>query len=56
MDGGAVPPALRAGGAAAFAVEVDGEERLAVVQEIERKLRPADVVEEIIAAIRREVA
>ena len=29
-------PALRAGGTAAFAVEIDGEERLAIVQEIER--------------------
>ena len=49
-------PALRAGGAAAFAVEVDGEERLAVVQEIERNPDSRVVTEEVIAAIRRAVA
>ena len=32
-------PALRAGGAAAFSVEVAGEERLAIVLEVERRLR-----------------
>jgi len=48
-------PALRVGGAAAFAVEVDGEERLAVVHEIERNL-DQDVVVEVMAAIRRAVA
>ena len=48
-------PALRAGGAAAFAVEVDGEERLAIVQEIERHSDGAET-EEVIAAIRRAVA
>ena len=48
-------PALRAGGAAAFAVEIDGDERLAIVQEIERNRDPG-VVDEVISAIRRAVA
>ena len=48
-------PALRVGGAAAFAVEIDGEERLAVVQEIERN-PDQEVIAEAIAAIRRAVA
>src|SRR5690242_19620390 len=48
-------PALRAGGAAAFAVEVAGEERLAIVIETERKLR-TEAAEEVLAAIRRGVA
>ena len=48
-------PALRAGGAAAFAVEVDGEERLAIVHEVERN-RDQAAVEEIFAAVRRAVA
>jgi amino acid adenylation domain-containing protein len=48
-------PALRAGGAAAFAVEVAGEERLAVVIEIERRL-PAGSADDVLAAIRRGVA
>src|SRR5262249_51472156 len=43
------------GGAAAFAVEVQGEERLAVVQEIERNPSP-EVVAEVITQIRRAVA
>ena len=48
-------PALCAGGTAAFAIEIDGEERLAVVQEIERN-RSRGVDEEVITAIRRAVA
>ena len=48
-------PALRAGGTAAFAVEIDGEERLAVIQEIERN-RDQGEIDEVIAAIRRAVA
>ncbi len=48
-------PALRAFGAAAFAFEVDGEERLAVVQEIERN-SDQNVIAEAIAAIRRALA
>jgi amino acid adenylation domain-containing protein len=47
-------PALRAGGAAAFSVEVDGEERLVVVQEVERRF--AGDPEELAAAIRQAVA
>ncbi|HZW33093.1 MAG TPA: fatty acyl-AMP ligase, partial [Isosphaeraceae bacterium] len=48
-------PAIRPGGAAAFAVELDGEERLAIVQEVERNPDPA-VIDEVIAATRRAVA
>jgi amino acid adenylation domain-containing protein len=51
-------PALRPGGVAAFAVlpaETGGEERLVVVQELERRVRDVDV-EEVAAAIRRAVA
>ena len=55
VDGGAVPSRAPAGGAAAFAVEVDGEERLAIVQEIKRHSDRA-VTEEVIAAIRQAIA
>jgi amino acid adenylation domain-containing protein len=48
-------PALRPGGGAAFSVEVSGEERLVVVQEIQREHRRADIGE-IAAAVRRAVA
>ncbi len=48
-------PALRAAGASAFAVEIHGEERLAVVAEIERRL-PSGASAEIFGAIRRAVA
>ena len=48
-------PALRAGGTAAFAVEIHGEERLVVVQETERNRDPG-LAEEVIAAIRLAVA
>ncbi len=48
-------PALRPGCGAAFTVEVDGEERLVVVQEIERQYRQIDG-EELAAAIRSAVA
>jgi amino acid adenylation domain-containing protein len=48
-------PALRAGGGAAFSVEVAGLERLAVVIETERRLQ-AGAADEIMAAIRRAVA
>ena len=48
-------PALRAFGAAAFAFDVDGQERLAVVQEIERN-SDQHVIAEAIAAIRRALA
>ena len=47
--------ALRASGAAAFAFEVNGEERLAVVLEIERNSEQ-HVIAEAIAAIRRALA
>jgi acyl-CoA synthetase (AMP-forming)/AMP-acid ligase II len=48
---------VRPGGGAAFSVERDGEERLIVVQELERGVKPADrpaQVELIRAAIARE--
>ena len=48
-------PALVAGGAAAFAIEVNGDERLAIIQEVERTPDPT-TINEIITAIRREVA
>ncbi|MGF1478205.1 MAG: amino acid adenylation domain-containing protein, partial [Cyanophyceae cyanobacterium] len=48
-------PALRAGCGAAFAVEINGEERLAVAQEVARTHRRRLKVEETIAAIREAV-
>jgi amino acid adenylation domain-containing protein len=45
---------LRSGGAAAFSVEVSGEERLVVVQELERRQSPD--TEEVFETIRRAVA
>jgi amino acid adenylation domain-containing protein len=48
-------PSLKVGVAAAFAFEIDGEERLAVVQEIERN-PDSEVIAEVIKAIRRAVA
>jgi acyl transferase domain-containing protein/acyl-CoA synthetase (AMP-forming)/AMP-acid ligase II/pimeloyl-ACP methyl ester carboxylesterase len=48
-------PAVRKGSGAAFAIEIDGEERLIIVQEIQRSyLRKFDVTE-VTAAIRRAV-
>jgi acyl transferase domain-containing protein/acyl-CoA synthetase (AMP-forming)/AMP-acid ligase II/pimeloyl-ACP methyl ester carboxylesterase/acyl carrier protein len=48
-------PAIRQGSGAAVAVEIDGEERLVIVQEIQRSyLRNLDVTE-VTAAIRRAV-
>ena len=47
-------PALSAGGAAAFAIDVNGEERLAIVQEIKRNSDGAET-EEVIAAIRQAI-
>jgi amino acid adenylation domain-containing protein len=48
-------PALRPGSGAAFAVEVAGEERLVVVQEVERGVRDLDVAA-VVGAIRQAVA
>ena len=45
---------LRLGSGAAFSVEVDGEERLVVVQEVEFRQKPN--VEDVTAAIRQAVA
>ncbi|MEE8523391.1 MAG: amino acid adenylation domain-containing protein [Thermoanaerobaculia bacterium] len=45
---------LRPGCGAAVAAEIDGEERLVIISEIER--RPADDPEVIIAAVRRAIA
>jgi amino acid adenylation domain-containing protein len=49
-------PALRPGNGAAFAIEVDGEEQLVVVQEIQAHARHALNVEEVAAAVRQAVA
>ena len=48
-------PSLRAGGAAAFAVEIGGQERVVVVAEVERVGRETPAAE-IIEAIRRSAA
>lgn len=48
--------ALKADVGAAFTVDVDGEERLVVVQEVERKYRMRLVTEVVSAAIRQAVA
>jgi acyl-CoA synthetase (AMP-forming)/AMP-acid ligase II len=48
-------PALRPGGGAAFGVEVDGEERLAVVQEVERGQAEADL-DEAVGRVRQALA
>ena len=48
-------PSLCVGGAAAFAVEVDGEEQLAIVQELNRHF-DREVIGEIIAAIRQAIS
>ena len=48
-------PLLRTDAAAAVAVDLDGEERLVVVQEVERQVRE-DRVEEITGAIRQALA
>ncbi|MFZ6029974.1 MAG: HAD-IIIC family phosphatase [Chloroflexota bacterium] len=48
-------PALQSGGGAAFSVEVDGEERLVVVQEVQRAYRNV-AVDEVALAVRRAVS
>jgi acyl-CoA synthetase (AMP-forming)/AMP-acid ligase II/acyl carrier protein len=48
--------ALRAGGGAAFSIEVNGVERLVIVQEVERSAVRQLPAEEIFAAIRRAVS
>jgi amino acid adenylation domain-containing protein len=48
-------PALRAGGGAAFSVELDGEERLVIVHEVERTHRRGDL-DRVVEAVRRAVA
>ncbi|MEO0949297.1 MAG: beta-ketoacyl synthase N-terminal-like domain-containing protein, partial [Cyanobacteria bacterium J06641_5] len=49
-------PALRADAGAAIAVELAGEERLVVVQELERQHRRNPNVAEIVAAMRQAIA
>ncbi|AUX23898.1 peptide synthetase [Sorangium cellulosum] len=49
-------PGLRAGGGAAFSVEVDGEERVVVVQELGRRASAPSDPAELGAAIERAVA
>jgi acyl-CoA synthetase (AMP-forming)/AMP-acid ligase II len=48
-------PALRAEHGAAFSVDVAGEERLVIVQEVERKQQDLDI-EQVVGAIRQTVA
>jgi acyl transferase domain-containing protein/acyl-CoA synthetase (AMP-forming)/AMP-acid ligase II/acyl carrier protein len=48
-------PALRAGGGVAFSIDVDGEERLVVVQEVERQYLRADMTE-VVGSIRQAIA
>ncbi|MEO0488307.1 MAG: beta-ketoacyl synthase N-terminal-like domain-containing protein, partial [Cyanobacteria bacterium J06659_2] len=51
-------PALRAGGGAAFAMEIGGEHRLVIVHEVERRIvRGLDdsAVEEIVHAVRKAI-
>ena len=48
--------ALRAGGGAAFSIEINGVERLVMVQEVERSAVRQLPAEEIFAAIRRAVS
>src|SRR5947209_16461142 len=48
-------PALRAGCGVAFSVDVDGEERLVVVQEVERQYLRADMTE-VVGSIRQAIA
>jgi acyl-CoA synthetase (AMP-forming)/AMP-acid ligase II len=47
-------PALRPAATAAFSVEIDRQERLVVVQEVDRQHRNPDV-EEIVNAVRRGI-
>jgi len=49
-------PVLRRGCVAAFSIDVDGEERLAVVQEVNATAADSLDAEEIFGAIRREVS
>jgi 8-amino-7-oxononanoate synthase/acyl carrier protein len=50
-------PALRAGAGAAFSVEVDGQERLVIVQEVERgRQRDLAALAEAFDAVRRHIA
>ena len=49
-------PALQAGCGAAFAVEVEGEERLVVVASVERSYLRRLVVDEVVRAIRKAVS
>ncbi|MCP4664864.1 MAG: aminotransferase class I/II-fold pyridoxal phosphate-dependent enzyme [Deltaproteobacteria bacterium] len=48
--------ALRSGSGAAFSVDVEGEERLVVVQEVERRYVRNMDVDEVVGAIRRAVS
>ncbi|MDB5100228.1 MAG: beta-ketoacyl synthase [Cyanobacteria bacterium RYN_339] len=48
-------PGLRAGGGAAFGVTIDGEERLVVVQEVDKRNPPADA-KAVLRAVREALA
>ncbi len=49
-------PALRTGCGAVFSIDVDGEERLVVVQEVERRYYRNLDIDEVVGAIRQAVA
>lgn len=52
----AAHPALRSGAGAAFAITIEGQERLVVVQEVERSALRQLPTEAIVAAVRRAIA
>jgi natural product biosynthesis luciferase-like monooxygenase protein len=49
-------PSLRSAGGCAFAVDVDGEERLVIVQELERQALRQPPIDDIVAAVTDAVA
>ncbi|MBN2003126.1 MAG: amino acid adenylation domain-containing protein [Anaerolineae bacterium] len=49
-------PAIVTGRGAAFSVDVEGEERLVVVQEVDRHYRKDDIIGEVAAAIRSAIS
>jgi len=49
-------PAIVTGRGAAFSVDVEGEERLVVVQEVDRQYRKDDLIGEVAAAIRSAIS
>ncbi len=49
-------PAIVTGRGAAFSVDIEGEERLVVVQEVDRQYRKLDIIDEVAAAIRSAIS